>query len=79
MEENPNKTESNIWKDLKHYRKDIKTNGLKGSKQEYYKWDHTHNDIEVYDQDGHHLGSKNPVTGEMYKPAIAGRNIIREL
>ncbi len=33
------------------------------------------NDIEVYDRGGRHLGSMNPVTGEMYKPAVKGREI----
>ena len=33
------------------------------------------NDIEVYDKNGKDLGSMNPTTGEMYKPAVQGRTI----
>ena len=33
------------------------------------------NDIEVYDKNGKHLGSMDPTTGEMYKPAVPGRTI----
>ena len=40
-----------------------------------YEWDHAHNDIEVYDSNGKHLGSMDPITGEMYKPAVKGRKI----
>ena len=28
-------------------------------------WDHTHNDIEVYDNKGRHLGSMDPTTDQM--------------
>ena len=38
-------------------------------------WDHTHGDIEVYDKRGRHLGSMDPVTGNMSKPAVPGRKI----
>ena len=44
-------------------------------KKQYYDWDFTHNDIEVYNSRGQHLGSMNPVTGEMYKHAVPGRII----
>jgi hypothetical protein len=39
------------------------------------RWDHTHNDIEVFDKRGRHLGSMDPTTGEMYKPPVAGRKM----
>jgi hypothetical protein len=53
---------------------DRKTSGS-GSQKRYYEWDYTHNDIEVYDKNGKHLGSMDPTTGEMYKPAVDGRSI----
>ncbi len=37
--------------------------------------DQTHGDMEVYDSQGRHLGSANPETGVMTKPAIPGRRI----
>lgn len=76
---NPSKAESKIWKELENYKIDIKTNGLSGKDKEYYKWDKLHNDIEVYDREGKHLGSKNPTTGKMYKPANPEYDIGREL
>jgi RHS repeat-associated protein len=42
-----------------------------------YQWDYTHKDIEVYNKRGHHLGSMNPTTGQMYKPAVRGRRLRR--
>ena len=41
----------------------------------YYDWDWTHNDIEVYDRNGKHLGSMDPVTGIIYKDAVKGRTL----
>ncbi len=76
---NPSKAESKVWRGLQPFKKDVKTNGLLGKDKEYYKWDKLHNDIEVYDRNGKHLGSKNPTTGEMYKPAKPGREIKDEL
>ena len=73
--ENPSKGESKVWKDLDNVKgKDRKTSG-KGKNKKYYEWDNTHNDIEVYDKNGNHLGSMDPTTGEMYKPAVPGRTI----
>lgn len=40
-----------------------------------YEWDPVHNDIEVYDYKGNHIGSKNPATGELYKGPVKSRNI----
>ncbi len=51
-----------------------KTTG-EGNGKKYYDWDHTHNDIEVYDNKGRHLGSMNPITCKMYKPVAKGRKI----
>lgn len=52
---------------------DVGTNGLKGKKERKYQWDYRRNDIEVYDKDNHHLGSMDPTTSEMYKPAVKAR------
>ncbi|NTH59550.1 filamentous hemagglutinin, partial [Agrobacterium rhizogenes] len=71
---NPTKGESEIWKDLDNAGKGRKKSGS-GSKTRYYEWDYTHNDIEVYNNKGKHLGSMNPTTGEMYKPPVPGRSI----
>ena len=65
------KQESPVWKELRPYKGKTRTD-CKGKK---YEWDHTHNDIEVYNKRGEHLGSMNPKTGEMYKPAVSGRKI----
>jgi Cytotoxic len=40
-----------------------------------YTWDSLHGEIEVFNGRGKHLGSMDPITGEMVKPAIAGRTI----
>ena len=65
------KADSSVWKELKSARGKTKTDGEK-----FYEWDHTHGDIEVYDRRGRHLGSMDPTTGTMTKPAVAGRKII---
>lgn len=73
--ENPSKAESPIWKKLKSGKNGRKGNGESGKDKEVYEWDHTHNDIEVYDGKGNHKGSMDPVTGEIYKPPVKGRKI----
>lgn len=52
-----------------------KTNGLSGSEKRFYKRDYTHNDIEIYNKNGQHLGSIDPQTGNLYKGAVKGRKI----
>lgn len=71
---NPSKQDSPVWGDLDNAGNGVKTSGS-GSKQRYYEWDHTHNDIEVYDKNGRHLGSMDPTTGELYKPPVNGRRL----
>ena len=61
---NCEKSESTVWKELKPYRGEYRTN-TKGD--EIYKWDHLHNDIEVFSKRGEHLGSMDPGTGILYK------------
>lgn len=46
-----------------------------GRSRRYYEWDHTHGDIEVYNRRGEHLGSMDPLSGDMYKPPEPGRTI----
>jgi hypothetical protein len=69
------KQESPIWKKLKRFRRQTKTNGLSGKERRYYEWDHTHGDIEEYNSRGEHLGSMHAITGEIYKPPVEGRRI----
>ncbi|MBO0469689.1 hypothetical protein JZO66_03960 [Enterococcus sp. DIV0242_7C1] len=72
---NPGKNDSPVWKKLDNVKgMDRKSSG-QGNKKRYFEWDHTHNDIEVYDKKGRHLGSMDPISGEMYKPAVPGRTI----
>jgi len=73
------KSDSGVWRDLKPYRGSVKTNGISGKKRRYYEWDHTHNDIEVYDKNGEHLGSIDSVTGEDTKDPVEGRDIKKKL
>lgn len=67
------KANSPVWQDSKPYRGPIRTNGKNGRDREYLEWDYTHGDIEVYDRRGNHLGSRDPITGEMTKPPVKGR------
>ncbi len=68
------KGESPMWQKLKPYRESIRASG-QGKGRRYYEWDYTHEDIEVYDSKGRHLGSLDPITGELYKPPVPGRTI----
>ncbi|MCL6600747.1 MAG: hypothetical protein K6T81_18735, partial [Alicyclobacillus macrosporangiidus] len=71
---NPPKSQSPIWQGLQNHKNGTKTSGS-GKDKRYYQWDNTHNDIEVYDHKGKHIGSMDPTTGEMYKPPVPGRRI----
>ena len=71
---NTSKQTSKVWKNLKNYKGVTKSSGAGRSKQ-YYEWDNTHNDIEVYNNRGECIGSMDPNTGKMYKPAVRGRKI----
>ena len=70
---NPTKAGSKVWNGLKPFKGPIKTNGKQGNGRRYYDWDNTHNDIEVYDAQGKHLGTVDPTTGDFYKPPVPGR------
>ncbi len=67
------KAKSKVWEKLQPYKGKFRTNGEKGAKLRYHKWDYTHNDIEIYDGNWNHLGSIDPVTGEPYKPGKPNR------
>ncbi len=67
---NCGKSESPVWKEFKPHQGKLKTDGDK-----IYDWDHTHNDIEVYNSRGEHVGTIDPVTGIKIKDAVAGRKI----
>lgn len=69
------KQASPIWRQTKPYRGKTRTNGLAGKKKRFYEWDHTHKDIEVYDQRRNHLGTMDPTTGRMIKPAVPDRRL----
>ncbi|RGB21842.1 cytotoxic-domain-containing protein [Rhizophagus diaphanus] len=56
--------ESPKWKEFDSFRGKTKTTGT-GKDKQYYEWDFTHNDIEVYDKNGKHLGSMDPINGNM--------------
>ena len=71
---NPSRSESEVWRNLDRHRGSTRRSGS-GRNTRYYEWDNTHNDIEVYDRRGNHLGSMDPTTGEMYKPPVRGRTI----
>ena len=68
------KAESKVWKNLKTYKGKTKMSG-KGNKIKYYQWDNLHNEIEVYDRNGRHLGTMCSKKGKMIKPAVKGRKI----
>ena len=67
---NPAKAESKVWQNAEPYKDGLRRNG-----KEIWDWDKLHNDIEVYDGRGRHLGSRDPTTGEMYKGPVTGRYI----
>ena len=71
---NVEKQESDVWKNLDNSKNGRKTSGS-GSNKQYYEWDYTHKDIEVYDSKGKHIGSMDPATGKLYKGAVNGRRI----
>ena len=71
---NVNKSESKYWKSLDNAKNGWKQSGT-GKDTQYYKWDYTHNDIEVYDRGGNHLGSLDPTTGNPYRDAQPSHNI----
>lgn len=41
----------------------------------FYTWDAYHDEVEVFDRRGHHLGALDPTTGEAIKGPRKGRRI----
>ena len=68
---------SPVWKNFSPFQNNVRSNGQNGKDRQYYQWDHTHGDIEVYDRNGIHLGSMEPNTGIMHKPPVPGRTLGR--
>jgi Cytotoxic len=60
---------------LEPHKGPIKTNGKTGKKAEYYEWDHTHNDIEVYDKNYQHKHVIDPVLGTVKEGPVKGREL----
>ena len=71
---NPTKSESKIWKGLDNAQNGLKTSGT-GKNKKFYSWDNLHNEIEVFDRRGVHMGVIDPTTGEWIKAAVKGRFI----
>jgi Cytotoxic len=69
------KTGSPVWQGLKNFRGEIRTNGLSGSERSYFTWDYTHCNIEKFNHLGKHMGSIDPVSGNVCKSAVPGRSI----
>jgi len=61
------KSESPQWQQSQSFKDKFRTNTEHGKNKEYYRWDYKHKDIEVYDNKARYVGSKDPVTGEMYR------------
>ncbi len=73
--ENISKQDSKVWNDLDNVKgQDRKMSG-EGRKRRYYEWDHLHNEIEVYNFKGEHIGAMDPISGDIYKPPVKGRKI----
>lgn len=60
-----------IKKDYTHLREDYykRNKGAEGvyKNAEYLKWDKLHQDVEVFNRTGEHLGSLDPLTKALYK------------
>ena len=65
-------SQSPIWTSFQNYKGKVKRNA-KGT--QYYQWDYTHGDIEVYNNRGEHLGCIDALTGNKTKNAVKGRKI----
>ncbi|UCM85511.1 MAG: hypothetical protein LF885_05960 [Rickettsia endosymbiont of Culicoides impunctatus] len=61
------KQESPEWKSSQNFKDEFRTNGGTGKNKEYYRWDMKHKDIEIYDHKARYIGSKDTVTGKIYR------------
>ena len=71
---NSPKAESKLWNSFENSKNGLRQSGT-GRNRRYYSWDYTHNEIEVFDAKGNHLGALDPSTGDWAKPAVKGRKI----
>ncbi len=71
---NITKQQSSVWKSFKNAGNGLKKSGV-GRKTKYYSWDNLHNEIEVFNNYGKHLGAMDPSTGKMIKAAVKGRKL----
>ncbi len=60
-------SESPQWNEAKPYKGKYRTNAKYGKDLEFYRWDKRHKDIEIYDDKARYMGSKDPVTGQIYR------------
>jgi hypothetical protein len=68
---NCTKQESPVWNNSESYKSKYRKSK---DGNEIYKWDHTHNEIEVFHpKTGKHLGVRDPLSGNMIKNAVPGR------
>ncbi len=72
-------SESLIWQKMDAHKTvgstTQKTNGLTGGKKRLFQWDRRHRDIEMYNRQGLHLGTIDPITGKKYKGPVEDRII----
>ena len=69
------KQNSDVWNSFKRVKNQTYRTSGHGHNKYYYDWDYTHNEIEVYNHSGKHVGVMDPSTGKMIKPAVPGRTL----
>ena len=69
------KQSSKVWDKLDKVKGTRYRQSGSGRNRRYYDWDYLHNEIEVYDRFGKHLGAVDSTTGKFIKAAEAGRSI----
>jgi hypothetical protein len=66
---NCNKQESPVWKSLRPYKGQARTDG----NGRFFNWDGKHNDLEVFERHAgefKHIGSMDPITDLIYKSGV---------
>jgi hypothetical protein len=64
-------SQSPIWQNAERHRGPVRRN----ERGQLLVWDYTHGDIEVFTPNGRHLGSADPITGQLTKPPRPGRTL----
>ena len=66
------KNEYQFYKEIKGRKYYQRKPGAKGLDKhaEYLRWDNTHSDVEAYNKRGWHIGDYDPMTKELYRPAV---------